>query len=239
MVTSPAMRRTTLKSFFKRKYLANIVELRDLIGVCDRTVFRALSPLGYLTSYSHAGAFYTLQDIPSFDAHGLWFHGDVRFSKHGTLRATIVVLVQASTEGYTHQELEAIVGLRVHDTLRSLVEDGCIQRQQVDLLFVYLDADEGHAAEQLRRRRGVKPATSEPSDVEVVELNAAGIIDVLVAVIRAPKDSVGAIATRLRTSGVAVTDAQVQAVFARYGLGKKTAPSRSRSSPRSERMRSR
>jgi hypothetical protein len=58
------------------------------------------------------------------------------------------------------------------------------------------------------------------------------VIDVLVAVIQAPKDDAHAIAARLRATGLAVSDEQVEVVFAQYGLEKKTARSRSTRSRR-------
>jgi len=63
-------------------------------------------------------------------------------------------------------------------------------------------------------------------------LDLPRVVEVLVAVIHAPQDDATTIAARLRAGGVAVTDAQVEAVLAQYPLQKKTAPSRS---PRSRR----
>jgi len=57
------------------------------------------------------------------------------------------------------------------------------------------------------------------------------VVDLLLAVIRAPKDDADTIAARLRAGGLAVEDGQVEAVLAQYGLEKKTARSRSRRSP--------
>jgi len=38
----------------------------------ELTVFRKLKELGYLTSYSQGGRFYTLREIARFGADGLW-----------------------------------------------------------------------------------------------------------------------------------------------------------------------
>ncbi len=43
-------------------------DLSPLGTQVDMTVFRKLTPLGYLTSYSHRGGYYTLKSIPRFDA---------------------------------------------------------------------------------------------------------------------------------------------------------------------------
>jgi len=226
--------RATLEKVFARSDVALLSELQKALGVQSRTtVFFVLKAAGYFTSYSHAGRYYTLRRVPKFDAHGLWFAGDVRFSKHRTLRATVVVLVRASKAGLTHEELREVVGLRVHDTLRSLVEAHALGREEVESLYVYLDVDPKRAAVQLEERRrnlsGAKQAVEEGAPAG---FDSTRVIEVLVAVIRAPKSDAHAVAVGLRAAGSTVSDAQVEAVFARYGLGKKTVRSQS---PRSRR----
>lgn len=223
-----------LERLFERRRVARLAELRKALGVRSRTtVFFALKRAGYLTSYSHAGQYYTLRHIPTFDVHGLWFLGDIRFSKHGTLRATVIVLVCEAPAGRTHEELEVILGLRVHDTLRSLVEAHALGREPVQSVYVYLDPDPERAAAQLEARRRTRPGpTPEAAPRAWPALEASRVIEVLVAVIHAPRDDARTIAARLRAGGLGVRDEQVAAVFAQYALEKKTAHSRS---PRSRR----
>jgi hypothetical protein len=228
-----------LGRLFRRKPVAELEALRRALRTTSRTtVFRALRRVGYLTSYSHAGRYYTLRTVPRFDDRGLWFHGEARFSAHGTLRATIVVLIKRAPAGHTHEELEVILGLRVHDTLRSLVEAKEVGRERIDGVYVYVDPDPGKAAAQLERRRGpvravpAGVAPPPPSPLPPPSLDLARVVDVLLAVIHAPKDDARMIAARLRAAGLAVEDAQVASVFSQHDLGKKTARSRSRRSPR-------
>lgn len=212
-----------------------VVELEDLQGglrTSSRvTVFRALRRIGYWTSYSHAGRFYTLKPIPLFDAYGLWFVGEVRFSRHGTLRATLVVLVRNAVAGYTHEELQVIVGLRVHDTLGSLVAADQMGRERVEGAYVYVDADPQRACAQLAQRREARqmPPSSSVAAPRPTPLDLARVVDVLVALIHHPKDHAGAIAKHLRARGVDVCEAEVEQVLETYGV-KKTVPSRSKRS---------
>jgi hypothetical protein len=120
-------------------------------------VLTALRKVGYLSSYSHAGKYYTLLEIPTFDERGLWFHGEARFSKHGTLRNTVVVLITEAPAGYTQQELAVILGLRVHDTLLDLVEADEIGRVLLDVAYVYVATDPGLASAQLSHRESLTP----------------------------------------------------------------------------------
>jgi hypothetical protein len=208
-----------LNQLFRRKRAALLDDLRTALGTSSRTtIFRILKAVGYLTSYSHAGRYYTLRHIPKFDDRGLWAWRGIGFSSHGTLRATVVFLVEESESGQTHEELQRRLGLRVHDTLRSLVEGGDITRKRFEDVYLYLSADPKKAAEQIAARRQLlvpDPAAAPSSDPLLV-------IDVLIQVIHHPRENAAAIAGRLRAAGRAVTGKQVEEVFHAYGV-KKTA----------------
>ncbi len=228
----PDPRVQVIERLFHRKPVAQLNELQRALGTSTRTVFRVLDRLGYLSSYSHAGAYYTLRRIPQFDTHGLWFHGEPRFSMHGSLRASVVVLVCQAPAGHTHEELAALLRLRIHDTLRSLVEAGSLGRERVEAVYVYVDPDPRRAAAQLEQRHRMAPTPAAAAPLPPAALDLPQVVEVLVAVIHAPRDDTSTIAAHLRARGLAVTNKQVEAVFAQYALQKKTAPSRS---PRSRR----
>ena len=66
-----------LRSLLMRTKIATLDELKQALGTSiDVTVFRKLKPLGYLTSYSHRGRYYTLREIARFDEKGLWSQAD-------------------------------------------------------------------------------------------------------------------------------------------------------------------
>lgn len=214
-----------LAALFRRTPVVDLDALRRALRTSSRTtVFRALRAVGSLTSFSHTGRYYTLTRIPRFDARGLWWSHDIGFSTHGTLRRTLVQLVEVSPAGQTHDELRTVVRLRVHDTLRLLVRAGAIVRAPWPDGSVYLSASPDVAAAQRRKRQ--------QADVSApVALDVAQVIDVLVDVIRHPQNDAAAVARRLRAAGHPVPTEQVEAVFARYEL-KKTARSPSRRSRR-------
>ncbi|MBW1612866.1 MAG: hypothetical protein JRJ57_02585, partial [Deltaproteobacteria bacterium] len=57
-----------VQSHLREKRIAPLEELKKALGTGARmTVFRVLRRLGYLSSYSHRGQFYTLFEIPHFD----------------------------------------------------------------------------------------------------------------------------------------------------------------------------
>jgi hypothetical protein len=205
-----------LNRLFRRKRAALLDDLRAAIGTTSRTtIFRILKAVGYFTSYSHAGRFYTLHRIPKFDRLGLWSWRGIGFSSHGTLRATLVFLIEQSEAGQTHEELQRQLGLRVHDTLRSLVQEGIIARDRFEDVYIYLSADSKKATAQMAARRKLHGPTHVPTDPLLV-------IDILAEAIHHPREEATAIAERLRAAGRLITHKQVEEVFHVYGV-KKTA----------------
>jgi hypothetical protein len=91
-----------LRSSFQRKHIATLQELKQALQTTSTmTVFRKLKALGYRTSYSHRGKYYTLLHIPQFDERGLWSSGGVWFSRDGNLLATAQRFVEQSPAGVT------------------------------------------------------------------------------------------------------------------------------------------
>lgn len=224
-MATPARYLSQLNQLFRRKRAALLNDLRSALGTTSRTtVFRILKAVGYFTSYSHAGRYYTLRRIPKFDRWGLWTWREVGFSSHGTLRATAVFLIEQSAAGQTHEELEQRLGLRVYDTLRSLVRAGAIARERFEDVYLYLSADSKKAAAQIGARRKLQV----PAPAATLPLDLLLVIDILVQVIHHPREDAAGIAGRLRSAGRAVTDGQVDQVFLAYGVKKTVARSRSR-----------
>jgi hypothetical protein len=132
----------TLQQLFERRQIASLPELKSALGTeVAMTVFRKLSALSYLTSYSHRGAYYTLPSIARFDEQGLWDCRDVWFSRHGTLLDTLVAWVSEAPAGYFAGELEALVHVPVKDPLRTLVERGRLSRHVLDERWLYCAPD--------------------------------------------------------------------------------------------------
>jgi hypothetical protein len=69
--------------------IATLPELLRTVGsAVPVTIFRMLKELGYRSSYSHRGRFYTLDRIARFNEQGLWSHNSVWFSRFGNLLET-------------------------------------------------------------------------------------------------------------------------------------------------------
>jgi hypothetical protein len=90
-----------IKKLFRRFPIADLDTLFKTVKTSSRmSIFRRLREIGYFSSYTHTGRYYTLADIPQFDDYGLWIHQGIGFSQFGTLRATIVQLVNNGHRTY-------------------------------------------------------------------------------------------------------------------------------------------
>jgi len=197
-------------------------------GRSRRSLFRDLASLGYMTSFTHTGRYYTLADLPELDELGLWFYRDIGFSRAGTLKQTIALQVEAAPDGRTHSELQHVLRVRLHNTLLGLIRDGHIARHQLARVHLYVSANSERAAEQVKRRRELTATLTEalrvPTEEEVVEV----LVETLRAAPEVPEP--GLVAKRLAARGMRLEPRHVEQVFAQHGLapGKKTA---ARSSP--------
>jgi hypothetical protein len=220
--------RQALTRLFRRRSITDLAMLSAALETSSRmSVFRRLSVLGYLSSYSHAGRYYTLRDIPQFDRDGLWQYQGVCFSRDGSLKATVERLVEQSDAGWTHQELQTRLQVRVHNTLLDLVVGRRIGRETMTGHYLYVSANPARAEAQLLLRQQQQAGLAQP----LPEPPAAVVIEVLLDLVQSARVRPDArrVAERLAARGLPVTVEQVETIFSRYGL-KKTAHSRSRRS---------
>ena len=214
--------KAALQKLFRTRLVARLDDLRQALKRQSRTtILHALRAVGYLTSYSHAGRYYTLERIPQFDPKGLWRYRQIGFSSRGTLRATLIHLVETSPAGQTHTELQDLLHLRVHDTLRLLVRARELQRKPFQDTYVYLSAKPKPASRQWAERQKLAPPPAPK------ERNLARVIDILVDLLHHPEDDARAVCQRLRAGGHPVTPEQIETIWAHYHL-KKTPHVRSR-----------
>lgn len=214
-----------LQNLFRKRLVADLGVLFEALDTRSRmSVFRRLREIGYFSSYTHTGRYYTLADIPDFDDYGLWRHQAIGFSRFGTLKAAVAQRVEDADAGCTHAELEALLRLRVYNTLLRLVHAGKIRRQAVAGTYVYVSIDEERASRQLDARQAaqaVPPSHPLPDDVVLLV-----VVEALHASDGLPAATV--VAARLAARGEDVAAAQVEQVYEHFGLepGKKTAAPR-------------
>ena len=120
------------------KIIMTIEELKSILRTQNRmTVFRKLSPLGYISSYSHSGKYYSLKRLARYNKYGIWSYKSALFSKNGNLKKTIKFLIESSTQGYTASELNSILKVKVEDALLELVKNKIIIRKKISGIYIY------------------------------------------------------------------------------------------------------
>ncbi len=216
-----------LGRLFRQVRVVDIQELHRVLETDSRmSVFRRLRDVGYRSSYTHNGRYYTLQGSPQFDLNGLWFHQGIGFSSAGTLKATLVQLADASECGKTHGELKQMLRVRVQNPLLRAVHEGHIGRQRLERVYLYVSANAQRAATQVEGRRCLLEEETRP-------LAPLLVIEVLVEVVKASSEVVvepTVVIEGLASRGIEVSKEQVELVYCEHGFvpGKKTDLERSR-----------
>jgi hypothetical protein len=146
-----------LESLFQQTTIATLPQLKAALGTAvDLTVFRKLSTLPYRTSYSHRGAYYTLDILAHYDEAGLWSYRDIHFSRHGTLLNTAATLVTKAPAGYFTEELEAVVHVAAKDALRQLAQQGRLHRRECQGRYLYCATERGQRQQQWAARQALQ-----------------------------------------------------------------------------------
>lgn len=206
----------TLQRLFRRFKIVDMDILFKTLKTNSRmSIFRRLKEVGYLSSYTHTGRYYTLSPIPQFDNYGLWFYQSVGFAQYGTLKSTIVELVDRSSTGLTHLELNHSLRIRTHNTLLKLVREGRVSREQFQKAFLYVGTDPGKATLQVAKRKKASIKSKES-----IPITDTTIIEVLIEAIHATQVHIdpSLIANRLSVRGISITADQVKQIFIQYDI---------------------
>ncbi len=169
-----------IQAFLQDERIASLEQLKQALGtIGTMTVFRKLKALGYLSSYSHRGKYYTLQEIPEFDAQGLWGWHSVWFSRYGNLVETAREFVEEAASGFTASELEGVLHVECKRALLKLHRDDRLARARIAGVNVYLAKHkDSQRRQRLCRQEQAAMAEVVPPVVEALshELGAAIIL---------------------------------------------------------------
>ncbi|MGA8221469.1 MAG: hypothetical protein WB780_07415 [Candidatus Acidiferrales bacterium] len=143
-----------LVELFRTGKIATMAELKAALGTkVDLTVFRKLKELGYRTSYSHRGGYYTLREIALFNDLGLWLFRGVWFSRYGTLVKTCEAFVTGSEAGYFAEELDNVLHVETKAALLNLFRAARVGREEISGRYLYASPDPAVQEHQVGVRR--------------------------------------------------------------------------------------
>ena len=202
----------------------SVVEFNDiraaLGGASPATVFRYLRQVPYRSSYNYNGRFYTLHEPSRYDHLGLFRHGDIFFSRDGTLKLTVRRVIWESEAGMTQRELQELLHVRVQSFLKALVEEKEIGRERIEGIYHYLHTQLEIQRAQLQHRFSLITEAKEKQ----AALDDKVIIRVLLTLIRYPGAKSEEVVRHLRGFSPPIILSQVNAVFTRYNIGEKGGP---------------
>jgi len=213
--TTPTIPPNILQTLSDLKVIT-VIELAGLLNRSLKTARRRLKAWGAYTSYNHNGRYYTLPAVVEFDANGLWSWKGIHFSHHGTLKATVLALIEQSEAGLTTLELSRLLGLDAHVVLSLWCDHPGLRRDKWQGRFVYFSADCDTYRHQQAARGCLHGTAGLPSDAEAVAILAEAI--------RSPWLGAEELCQRLRAQCPSLTPVGVLNLFAFHGLTLKKTP---------------
>ncbi len=169
-----------LKDVFIKQKIATMKQLKSILNTnVSMTVYRKLDGLSYLSSCSHSGKYYTLEELPKFNSDGLWFYKSVLFSRCGTLMETVKELVNKSEYGYSAFELEDLLKIKPNEVLIKLISTKQLARTKLSGRFIYFTIVKNVRIRQelSRKRIFCEPVLSQVTpDVLLNEVKASIIL---------------------------------------------------------------
>ena len=136
-----------LERAFAAQRVLTLEQVKQALGTrVKMTALRKLRALGYHSSYSHAGKYYTLTPCARWDGRGLWVYKGIRFSRRGSLLETLAWLIDQSPDGRFAQEVQEVVRVRVQGALRTLYRRERVVRHQIGGQYLYVSVQARVAA---------------------------------------------------------------------------------------------
>jgi len=215
------MNDTDVIRLIKQRHVFLITELSEWLRRSLPTCRRRLKKWQAHTSYNHNGRYYTLPDMPHFDANGIWHFRDISFSRHGNLKQTVTHLVHGSAHGLSAAEIGGILRMNPHSFLPHFQSEPGLYREKFEGRFIWLAAETAILKKQKRARIEFKQQKQlfMPTDQEAVLI--------LVDLLHHPTTAIKDISHRLKRMGELLSPESIREFLLHHDLLKKTTDSTS------------
>ncbi len=210
----------SVENHFIEKKVLTLQSLARLLSASVRTVQRVISPLDTIRSYDHNGRYFSLEKLARFDSIGIWEYNNIHFSKFGTLKSTLVAIINNSTRGMDASQIKDVLGMDTRSFLFQYKDVSGIKREKIGNHYVYFSSDKNRFSEQLaNREQGLVSPAKAP-------LEGIAAIRVLVETIKYPDFTFEQLSKHLSTQGLKIKPQVIEDFFIFYGIEKKTPDSR-------------
>ena len=212
------MKPNSLKKMFKKSKVLTLNQISKTRDCSIRTVQRQFAELAVLRSYNKNSRYYTLSEIPKFNAHGIWCYRDIFFSKYGDLRQTVKHAIVASDDGLSSNEIGDIVNLLPRSFMHHFREMEGVFREKHGGVYIYFSNDSTIYARQKSKRVRAN---------DVKRISDAIAIKILVGYIKHPELSQEELSSILRREQhLDISVSVIKNLLSFHGLLKKTPDSR-------------
>ncbi len=208
------MKSNSLKEMFEKSKVLTLNQVSKKRDCSIRTVQRQFAELAVLRSYNQNSRYYTLPDIPIFNAHGIWWYRDTFFSKYGDLRQTVKHAILNSEDGLSGNEIGGIVNLLPRSFMHHFREMDGVFREKHGGVYVYFSNDS-----EIYKRQKLKRVLE--SDIK--RISDAIAIKILVGYIKHPELSEEKLSAILRhEQNVDISSSMITNLLSFHDLLKKT-----------------
>ena len=160
---------SALQRDLKRKKVFMLDQLVSQLKCSVPTARMKLKRWGAYTSYNQNGRYYTLPAVPRFDRNGLWCFKDICFSKNGTLKNTLIYLIEQASTGLTGKEIGDLVRLAPRSFLHHFRGVSGIKREKIGGVYVYFaDNPDRYQVQLALRLRELADVQESLRDFEMV-----------------------------------------------------------------------
>ena len=206
-----------IENLFIEKIALTLRELSQFLNVSIRTIQRKIRQWDTIRSYDHNGSYFSLKKLATFNSYGIWEYNNIHFSKFGTLKNTLVAIINNSSHGMDASQIRDVLGMDTRSFLFQYKDVNGIKREKIGDNYVYFSSDQQQFSEQLLKRRKLdSEALAQPP------LKGSAAISVLVEAIKHPDFTSEQLSGHLHKQGTKIKPKVIQSFFTFYGIEKKT-----------------
>jgi hypothetical protein len=200
---------------FKRQTVITITQLVQLLQCSVITARRRLKKWKTYTSINKNGRYYTLPQIPVFDANGLWRYQTILFSKHGNLKQTIIQLIRQAPTGLSAAAIAKMVAIAPSSSLFVQIKNVAgIRREKHQGRFIYFSDNPAiYNCQKQQWALSRQNIINWPTDAEAVVI--------LVQLIKHPGIDLEQLADKVAQQGQRIAPAALRSFLQWHGLLKK------------------
>jgi len=138
-----------IEELFHAQKALPISAVADYLDRSEITARRVLKKVGYYSSYTHNSQYYTIESVVRFNSYGIWCYNHICFSQFGTLKETMIRLIDESKAGLTVSQLSEILGMKCYAAVHLFHKQGAFNYIKQGRGFIYLSKQESIYQNQL------------------------------------------------------------------------------------------